>query len=250
MSEHNPFAPEPQDNNSAEGSSNVFLDLNKPDELTGVPNLPSQEQAAGASAGFSPVTGQPAKKVNTQVLLAGVVFAIGVGAIYGMRTIGMKAGIKENAVAVDYTPETTTPDFIKRFDKVMTGLDESSVAIVLESTDTLPDRPFTMANAAPTQQTDAPKANPMDQSARLAAQRAAQEQMRLEAIANEANDLHLQSILGGTKPVARISGQPVRIGSTVNDKFTVKSISGQSVILEAEGLVFKLTLGEPTERLK
>ncbi len=247
MSEHNPFAP--QDSNSAEGSSNVFLDLNKPDDLTGVPNLPSQEQAAAASAGFNPVTGKPASKVNTQVLLAAVVFAVGVGAIYGMRSIGMKAGIKENAVAVDYTPETTTPDFIKRFDTVMTGLDESSVAVVLESTETLPERPFTMATAAPAN-TNTPQTNPMDNAARLAAQRAAEERLRIEAIESNANLLELQSVLGGSRPVARISGQPVREGMKVNDQFTVKTISGQSVILECEGLVFRLTLSEPTERLQ
>lgn len=248
MSEHNPFAPEPHDTNTSDGSSNVFLDLNKPDELTGVPNLPSQESAA-ASAGFAPVANQPSK-MNLQVMLAGIVFVIGVGAIYGMRSIGMKAGIKENAVAVDYTPETTTPDFIKRFDTVMTGLDESSVAVVLESTDTLPDKPFTMASAATPDQNTAPQTNPMDQSARLAAQRAAEQRLRVEALESEANLLQLQSILGGSRPVARVSGQPVREGMMINDTFTVKTISGQSVVIEAEGLVFRLTLGEPAQRLQ
>tara|TARA_R110000744_G_scaffold210303_1_gene329395 strand:- start:1388 stop:2161 length:774 start_codon:yes stop_codon:yes gene_type:complete len=256
MSEINPFTP--KDNDQEHGESNVFLNLNKADEATGVPSvIPGMgNDAAGGGSSFSTGSAEPSK-FNGQVMLAGLVFAIGVGSIYAMRYIGMQAGIKESVSMVDYTASTTSPDFVKRFDKIMDDLEEVSVSVQFDNDTVLPQEPFTMAKLDdPTDEYLAPPVNEDDmnaQMARLARQRAEQERLDREAVIQSyeklASKLKLQSVIGGSRPVARISGEPVAIGMTVADTFKVLAINGSQVILEVEGMKYELGLGEGAKRI-
>lgn len=249
MSEINPFKPNQNDQES--GESNVFINLNKPDEATGIPSV-----APGAGGGFTPGAAEPSK-FNGQVILAGLVFAIGVGSIYAMRYIGMQAGIKESVTMVDYTASTTSPDFIKRFDTVMSDLQEVSMSVQFPKSVNLPHTPFTLDDSADPMDTFVKPINdPVDPSARaarLARERAASKRLQQEARESEiesmAFGLTLQSVIGGTRPVARISGQPVGVGMTIADTFKVLSIKGSTVVLEAEGMKFQLVLGGEAERI-
>lgn len=249
MSEMNPFTPKDEEHH---GESNVFLDLNKADEATGVPSV---APGAGQQGGFA--AAEPSR-FNGQVMLAGLVFAVGVGSIYAMRYIGMQAGIKESVKMVEYTASTTNPDFVKRFDGIMESLEEVSYAVQFDKTVTLPSEPFTMKYAG-LEEDDIlrPQIDPVDPNAkmqRLAQQRA--EQARLDKMQTEqgyedlASDLKLQSLIGGTRPVARISGEPVGVGMTVADTFKVISIKGSVVTLAVEDMRFELALGEPAKRIK
>jgi len=254
MSEVNPFSSE----ESGKGDSNIFLDLNKPDEDTGVPDVaPSAiTDGRGGGSAFSQKSTEPSK-FNGQVMLAGLVFTIGVGAIYAMRYIGMQAGIKESVTMVEYTASTTTPDFVKRFDTIMTDLEEVSISVRFSEDTDLPDTPFTMETPDdPVEALIQPLNNKVDQNAsraRLAMQRA--EAARLERQAKEAEyeslaaGLKLQSVIGGSRPVARISDEPVGVGMTVADTFKVISIKGTVVILEVEGIKFELGLGDGAKRI-
>ena len=60
--------------------------------------------------------------------------------------------------------------------------------------------------------------------------------------------LKLNSVLAGRVPVARISGEMVRVGDVVGELFTVTAITGRSVELAAGERVFTLTLGDPAAR--
>ena len=51
-------------------------------------------------------------------------------------------------------------------------------------------------------------------------------------------------MIGGSNPVARISGQAVRVGDTVAEVFTVKAIHGRAVDLDYEGETFTLSLDD------
>jgi len=249
MSNINPFKPDQNDQES--GESNVFINLNKPDEATGIPSV-----APGAGTGFTPGAAEPSK-FNGQVILAGLVFTIGVGSIYAMRYIGMQAGIKESVSMVDYTAATTNPDFIKRFETVMGDLQEVSMSVQFPESVKLPKTPFTLASTAdPVDNYVAPVNNaddPSARAARLAREQAAKKHLEQEAreseITSMAFGLTLQSVIGGTRPVARISGQPVGVGMTVADTFKVLSIKGSTVVLEAEGMKFQLVLGGEAERI-
>ncbi|MEQ9207869.1 MAG: hypothetical protein RLN78_10925 [Phycisphaerales bacterium] len=257
MSEINPFTP--KDGDQEHGESNVFLNLNKADEATGVPAaIPGMgNDAAGGGSGFSTGAAEPSK-FNGQVMLAGLVFAIGVGSIYAMRYIGMQAGIKESVTMVEYTASTTTPDFVKRFDKIMDDLEEVSVSVQFDRDTVLPQEPFTMtAIADPTDEFIAPLANQEDMSAqmaRLARQRAEHDRLqreeRIAEIDTIASNLKLQSVIGGSRPVARISGEPVGVGMTLADTFKVISIKGSVVTLEVEGMKYELGLGEGAKRIE
>lgn len=256
MSEINPFTP--KENDGGHGESNVFLDLNKPDEATGVPATMPGAGGAGAQGGggggFSPGSAEPSK-FNGQVLLAGMVFVIGVGAIYAMRYIGMQAGIKESVTMVEYTASTTSPDFVQRFDEVMADLEEVSLSVRFDKNTVLPEAPFTMASAEPVD-IDLPVIDPDDSSARmarLAQQREQQlreaQQQKIAEYERAAMGLNLQSILGGSRPVARISGEPVRVGMMVADIFTVESIKGSTVVLTVEDIKYEITLGSGAIRI-
>jgi len=59
--------------------------------------------------------------------------------------------------------------------------------------------------------------------------------------------LTLQGVLGGTIPVARVSGETVRVGDTLSEIFTVKLITGRTVTLETDGKEFQLTMEEPKQ---
>ena len=253
MSEINPFQP---NDTEAPAESNVFLDLNKPDDATGVPAAVSGASTPNAGSSFSPA-GSEGSKFSGQVILAGLVFAIGVGSIYAMRYIGMQAGIKESVAMVEYTASTTTPDFINRFETVMNDLHEASMSVQFDKNIKLPKEPFTMPHASHMDTLAQPSIDSQDQNAqmqRLARQRAQQAQMEREAKEQEieslAQGLTLQSVIGGSRPVARVSGQPVGVGMMVSDVFEVLSIKGSTIVLEAEGMQFELTLGGGFERIK
>ncbi len=256
MSEINPFTP--KDTNQAPGESNVFLDLNKPDEATGVPAaMPGMGNDPGSEGtAFTPGGSEPSK-FNGQVLLAGLVFAIGVGSIYTMRYIGMQAGIKESVTMVEYTASTNTPDFIKRFETVMQDLEDVSISVQFDKKTLLPREPFVLATAVNPNdiyQVPVPNEDPSALAARLAKQHAEMARMEQEALEAEyeaiAQGLTLQSVIGGTRPVARISGEPVGIGMTVADTFKVISIKGSAVVLEVDGIKFELGLGSGAKRIK
>lgn len=256
MSEINPFTS--KENDAGTGESNVFLDLNKPDDATGIPAVMPGVGGAGApEGGGATFGGGETSKFNGQVLLAGIVFSIGVGSIYAMRFIGMQAGIKESVTMVEYTTSTNTPDFVKRFETVMDDLQEVSVSVQFDRDTVLPSTPFTMAVAAVDDEIlEMPTGNQVDpnaQRARLARQRA--EEARYEREEKEAEyefiaeKLRLQSVIGGTRPVARISGEPVGVGMMVAKTFKVLSIKGSVVLLEVDGIQFELGLGDGAKRI-
>jgi hypothetical protein len=56
--------------------------------------------------------------------------------------------------------------------------------------------------------------------------------------------LTLDSDLSGPRPVVRISGEIYTLGDTVEEFFTIKSVSGRAVTLEADGSTFTLHLEE------
>ena len=78
---------------------------------------------------------------------------------------------------------------------------------------------------------------------RAAAERARHDaELRRGKVQTALAQLKINGIIGGSNPVARISGEAVRVGDTIGDPplFRVKSIQGRSVELE----LADTTLGE------
>ena len=133
----------------------------------------------------------------------------------------------------------------------MTELDASMTAVQVADNAAIASDPFTRPKAEDPASAvfDEPDSmDDLDRLARLAAERRAQELAERNAlIQSELARLHVQSIVGGRVPAARISGQPVRVGQTVG-AFTIVEIAGQTVIVEADGLRFQLGIGvEPKQ---
>ncbi len=206
----------------------------------------------GASGFGTPGPGSAStgSKFSGQVILAAAVLALAGGAIYGMRFYGLNAAFGGEDIKIDYTAEAGL-EATKRFDKVMTELDASMTAVQVVDNSTIASDPFTRPKA------EEPSAmvyeepdsmDDLDRLARLAAERRAQEMAERNAmIQSELARLHVQSIVGGRVPAARISGQPVRVGQSIG-VFTIVDIAGQTVTVEADGMRFELGIGvEPKQ---
>lgn len=62
----------------------------------------------------------------------------------------------------------------------------------------------------------------------------------MQAAETAAAELNLQGVTTGKVPVARINGRMIRVGETI-DGFTLRSVSGQTAVLERAGTAFRLT---------
>lgn len=244
MSEH-PDTNSMDSSSAQEGSSNIFVNLHQEDS-TGIPSLKNAPESAISSSASE-------SKVSVHMVVALAVVAIGAGVIYAMRYIGMKAGLDEEIAQIDYTSQSENTEFSKRFGQVMGQLDESTIAVQLSEHESFVDAPFARPSAMG-KSDPVIKADPgMSEEERLALQRQREleleRQRRHDAVVSEAMSFHLQGVVGGSRPAARVSGQPVSVGSKVGEYFKVTKITGRSVVIEADGMRFELAMGEETKQL-
>ena len=231
----------PQDKPDQNDSANkVFLNLEVTDSTTGIPSL-NQGPASG-------LHGPSKSKLDTQMMLAGVVLLVGVGAVYGMRYLGMAAGLDESVVSIDYTSQAV-PEVTKRYSEVMGALDDSTRVRQFSDEVELPEHPFAHEDLG--DGTDLPMDPGMSEEERLALQRQRDFENARTAheneIASELYSFELQGVIGGKRPAARISGHAVRVGMELGTHFTVVEITGRTVIIEADGLRYELAMGQPAQ---
>ncbi|HBS28820.1 MAG TPA: hypothetical protein DEB06_05080 [Phycisphaerales bacterium] len=179
--------------------------------------------------------GAAGKHSGVLVLLIVVVAAS--GSLYAMRRMGKAGHLKMLDIKIDYPVEGATR--IATSDHVVLMND-------LRTTGEVPQVPLDEVQMNPFEWrglevvTTVPGGRSIDpaEAARL-------ERERRAAQINDAfKRLSLNSVIGGRIPVARISGQMVRVGDTVGEFFRVTEIGGREARLEADGRVFTLSLGE------
>lgn len=244
INDGNTFNPSDASGEHTEGASNIFLNMAETDSATGIPSLKQAPVSAISSSASD-------SKVNTQIVIAACVLAIGGGAIYAMRYIGMQAGLNEQVVSIDYTSESNSPDFSRRFTSVMKTLDESTIAVQFTDHDSFAPTPFARPNSV------VEDVIPMDPGMSEEERRALQQKLdhereverRREMVIAEAMRFTLQGIIGGSRPAARVSGQPVRVGMPLGEFFTVTQITGRSMMIEGDGMRFELAMGQETVQL-
>ena len=244
MNEH--IDPSMDANSAPENDSNIFVNLHQEDS-TGIPSLKNAPESAISSS-------ESESKMSIHMVVALGVIAVGAGVIYAMRYIGMKAGLDEEIAQIDYTSQAGNSDVNKRFGTVMGELDESTIAVQLSDHDAFIDAPFSRPSAMGSTPEPVIQADPgMSQEERMALQRERelemQRQERYDSVVDEAYSFKLQGVVGGTRPAARVSGLPVKVGSKLGDYFTVTQITGRSVVIEADGLRFELAMGEDTKQI-
>ncbi|MFG0275549.1 MAG: hypothetical protein ACF8QF_10870, partial [Phycisphaerales bacterium] len=174
---------------------------------------------SGGQAGRSGVGGG-------MLVLLGVIVVAG-GTLFMMRKYGQGPGVSIADVKIDY-PLGQQPgadgDHKRVLDDLKT-IDETVPIPLVE----VRQNPFEMVGEAPdaeevvrTGETEA------DRLRREAEARRARVQAAFEK-------LQLATVLSGSSPVARISGETVRVGDTVGEFFTVVAIHDRSVDLRADG---------------
>lgn len=205
------------------------------EQLSGVFRLDALNPTGGAEGGPAQLS-VPRKKVSTQMIVLAGVLVAGGGLLYTMRLMGI-GPLKGLAVAKvpDYDMNNVGANKTAEHQRVLNELQANYVSsqVPLENVQRNPFRmPEGMVVAPPASPDNPtpnkPAANPVD-----------------AAIQAELPTLKLQGVLGGKVPVARISGDAVRVGDQVGRNFTVAAIHGRSVDLTgANGKMYTLALDE------
>lgn len=182
----------------------------------------------------------PRRKISAQTIFLLLLVIGGGGMIYGMRLVGIGP---LSALAFTQMPDydlTKTGSKTAEHKKVLDQLSAANVKTQVP-VDQVQKNPFMMADVlAP----DA-KGEGEDVTSKASAERAKREaEARRRKVESALNELKLHGVIGGSNPVARISGQAVRVGDTLSEVFTVKAIHSRSVDLEYDGQIFPLSLDD------
>jgi hypothetical protein len=204
--------------------------------------------AAGA-AGESAPPPAPKARLSLQTVMLACLLVGGAGLLYAMRLVGINplqnvaGGTKLN----DYElarPGSMTADH----KRVLEQLSTATAAPAQVPADQVHKNPFELADllGPATPALDAGAAG-----AKAGAERARRDaEARARKLQTTLAGLKLNGVLGGSRPVARISGKAVRVGDTVEDLFTVHAIHGRSVELTADGRTFTLTMDDATANVR
>jgi hypothetical protein len=200
--------------------------------------------AAGADAGAG-ATGRRRRMSRSSMLIVVTVACSG-AAIAGMRHLagGPRSSLAA-PVKIDYDVDKSRVG-AGDHKKVLAELATTHAAQV--PPEQVQRNPFMMAGALEEMQVGGPTTGDLEAAKSEKAARAEAEKVKREreehqrAVETAFNELDLHSVMGGPTPVARISGQTVRIGDTIGNYFKVTAIQGRTVTLEADGKMFTLTM--------
>jgi len=224
--------------NQPQASGLMPLDIQTDDKAPAAGVFRLETMAPGME---SPDAVAPKKaRISTQMIALAVLLAIGGGLIYGMRLLGIgPLTTLAKTKMPDYDLNKPTPGSADH-KRILQDLAANHAASQVP-VDEVQKNPFRMADAL----TNAPA-----QANGEAGDRAAAERARRDSDARHAKmkaalaALKVNGVIGGTHPVARISGEAVRIGDTVGEFFTVKSIHGRTVEVECDGATYEISMDD------
>lgn len=191
----------------------------------------------GSSGGIDAAAGAPRRFGGQAVLLGMVLLAAG-GALFAMRYLGMgPRSSRGEEVKIDYD-----------IDKAPAAGDHMRVLADLGANrsaeqvppDQVQRNPFRLEGQLSVAKPDAP----VDTGRPAQDPIEAAQRERARKVEAAFAGLELHTVLGGSNPIARVSGQTVRPGDKVAEFFTVAAIEGRSVSLECDGKVYVLSLSE------
>lgn len=176
------------------------------------------------------------KLLSGRAILVTVVVAAA-GLLFAMRQLGMGSGLAFAEIKIDYPLEGADPNKEKDHEKILSDLQDRGIQPV---------------------PVEAIRMNPFEWKVRGEAEVALAQQVEVDAeelsrrerealnkqLDDEFAKLRLNSVIGGRIPVARISGELVKAGDKIAERFTVVSISGREVVLEAGGRTFSMSFGQ------
>lgn len=216
-------SPGPGAGGAGESLPNPFTN-NAPDQP---PALPGFGVQSGVSKGISS---------HTALLL--LVLLISAAAIFGMRKIGLGSLAALASGGASELDMSQVPKIDDTHKQVLTELSKSRTDNQV-SKDDLQRNPFLlMMRPKPLKPVIANMPDmpaPKDDAEAL-------KQARVRELLEKLSAMQLNGIMGGARPVARIDGRLYRAGEVVAGTFTVRTISGKQVQLEADGELFVLEM--------
>lgn len=191
-------------------------------------------------------------KARSLRLTQGIMIALLVG-VSGALLFAMNKIVKKTAIDFDGAAfESFTPDakLQQEYEEVMASLRSAQTPVQLALLD-LPRGPFVQRYVVkPAQQTASTPQTTIAPVAAAPGESEAQRTARLikqrqQQVLAELSKLTLHSVMGGRRPIAKINEELVTVGDMVADQFTVVSIEGRSVTLQAYDANYVLEMGVP-----
>lgn len=190
-----------------------------------------------AGAGAQNLAPLPTKSRFGGFMLLGVIMLVAAGVLVGMRFLGTK-GVKQLLnIKIDYPIGDVLPD----------TADHSSVLRELKDSGSVVQVPLEKIQQNPFSWNGFEEPEPVAKGPRepdpaeLSRQAAAQRQQKIK---NELAQFKLNSVMGGSRPMARISGTLHQVGDKIGEYFVIKSIAGRSVEVTADGQSYTLSMDE------
>ncbi len=198
--------------------------------------LSLDEKAAGA------VPAKSSTKISVfNIILLSMVLGT-VSLIVTMRKFGLSGASAATDIKIDYVRAKEDPERVLRQDRAIARLDaEQSTPATQISPKSVVVSPF-FENIKIESSIGISNPDDLSDRQKLEAQRRLQE--RADARNTAFGNLKLESILNGSKPVARINKATVAVGDMVEETFKVIAIKDRTVELMNDGEVFVLELGE------
>lgn len=211
-----------------------------PGNVEDASNAPLSNPFAAGTGGFVTEADLQSRSSPLQglgILLAVLVAAAGI--LLGMRQMGMGPKLALANIEIDYPLEVQSPALSNSHEKILKDLNSGGDVqrVPLEMVQT---NPFAWRDLIPDETPQITEVDPAELTRR-------EEEERRKNIEARAEALVLNSVLGGRVPVARIGGQMVRVGDTIDEIFTVQAISGRSVEIASGEQTFTLTIDAQDE---
>lgn len=193
---------------------------------------PFAHETVGLEADASMLRGK-----HSGAMVLGLVLCIAGATLFGMRTLGNAGKIALLDIKIDYPLDGVANTSLKDQQLVLQDL-RSSTELKQVPLEDVQMNPFEWRGLGPAEtQKASAGVDPAELSRRAREQRA-------RDIDQAFGRLVLNSIIGGRIPVARISGELVKVGAKVGDYFTVSSIDGRRVVLVADDKQYVMSLGQ------
>ncbi len=189
----------------------------------------------GGAGGFDAIDTGPTSKVPQGAAVLVLVALVGGGAIFTMRQFGLGSGFHYDDISIDYPMNAQQVSGGNDYEDVLSDLTNHSLPHV--ALQELRPKPFELKSEhVEEREFEAVIGEtPEERAVRMQAERDS-------ALQREFTKLTLNSVIGGSRPIARISGTAVRPGDIINDVFVVEKITGRNVYLSAEGRQYTLTM--------
>ncbi len=202
----------------------------------------------GAPGEEDPFDATP-KRGPRRIVVAGLVLVGAAAGIFAMRAIGMGPGAALAGLVLDFKPGASGSTEVSP--RLLADLERSKRAVQVPA-EVIDKDPFRLRTDAGTPlMTDDPEAVARAEAARqakLLEEQRLERERRQRELQTAFGRFELQGIMGGTMPIARISGKLVRVGDMLEGGFKVTQIEGRRVVLVAEDTEFVLEFGTPSSQ--